>query len=101
MKSSDKVEMTLNIVGELIKLNVDFDDQNSVREVETAIRLYYERLKKDWPNNSDMNLLAMIAFQFAKSYQHVARLQENAIDVINSKKLQVENILNNSPSIWF
>ena len=92
MKGSDKVEMTINIVGELIKLNVDFDEQYSVRDAENAVKIYFDRLKKSWPNNSDKNLLAMVAYQFAKSYHQIIRQQEKAIDLINDINKQIDEI---------
>ena len=92
MKGSDKVRITINIVGELIKLNVDFDEQDSVRDAEKAINLYFDKLKKSWPNNSDKNLLAMVAYQFAKSYHQIIKQQEDAIELINIKNLQIDEI---------
>ena len=90
MKGSDKVEMTINIVGELIKLNVDFDEQNYVRDAEKAIKIYFDRLRKAWPQNSDKNILAMVAYQFAKSYHQLQKHQEEAIEIINRKINQID-----------
>lgn len=83
MKGSDKIGMTINIGGELIKLDVDFDEQNSVRDTERAIKLYLERLKKDWPGNSDRNLLAIATYQFARSYHKLLKINEDAMEIIN------------------
>lgn len=90
MKGSDKVEMTINIVGELIKLNVDFDEQNSVRDAERAVKIYFDRLRKAWPDNSDKNILAMVAYQFAKSYHQIITQQNHAIEIINHKISQID-----------
>lgn len=92
MKGSDKVDITINIVGELIKLNVDFDEQNSVRDAETAIKAAYEKLKKAWPNNSDKNLLAMVAFQFAKSYHNAISQQAVGVEDLNEICKKIDNL---------
>lgn len=94
MKGSDKVDITINIVGELIKLNVDFDQQNSVRDAERAINIYFEKLRKKWPDNSDKNLLAMVAYQFAKSYHQSIKEQQETIDIINNKIWQIDEVEN-------
>lgn len=96
MKGSDKVDITINIVGELIKLNVDFDEQNSVRDTEKAIKIYADQLRKAWPENSDKSILAMVAYQFAKSYHQIVRQQEAATEIINQKASLIdENIKQN------
>ncbi|MCH5227411.1 MAG: cell division protein ZapA [Muribaculaceae bacterium] len=95
MKGSDKIEMTINIGGELIKLDVDFDDQIGVREAESEIKLFIDRMKKKWPQNSDKKLLAMAAFQFARWYQQLINFQMQAIDITNENIRKIDNILNN------
>ena len=99
MKGSDKVEMTINIVGELIKLNVDFDEQNSVRDAEAAVRIYFDKLKKSWPDNSDKNILAMVAYQFAKSYHQIVKQQEIALEIINNKCAMISDLPNEEDSV--
>lgn len=96
MKGSDKIEMTINIGGELIKLNVKFDDQNSVRDAEREVKLFLEKMKKAWPQNSDRNLLAMAAYQFALWCQNLRDIQEDALEIANHKINQINQVLNNN-----
>lgn len=84
MKGSDFVEMTINIGGELIKLNVNFDEQIGVRDAEQEVKNYIERLKKAWPQNSEKNILAMAAYQFARWYQMLLKLQQDALDITDN-----------------
>lgn len=65
MNGSDLVEMTLNIGGESFKLNADFKQQDVVREAEAAVRQYFNKLRRNWPDLSDRKILAMTAYQFA------------------------------------
>lgn len=93
MKGSDIVGMTIDIGGELITLDVEYDDQNNVRDTERAINRYLDTLKKNWPENSDRNLLALTAFQFAKSYHQLLKLQDQAIDIADNSMRQIDQII--------
>lgn len=96
MKGSDKIEMKINIGGESIKLKVGFDEQNSVRDTEREIKLYFDRLKKAWPENSEKNILAMTAFQFANWYHQLLRIQEDTLEAVNNKIQIIDEALADS-----
>lgn len=83
--SDDNIEMTLNIGGEYIKIKAAFDDQLRVRDAEREVKLYCEKLKNNWPNLSDRNILAMAAFQFARWYRQLLEVQQDAIDIATQK----------------
>ena len=91
MKGSDLVEMTINIGGEPIKLNVKFDDQIAVRDAEREVKNYIDKMRKSRMEASDRELLAMAAFQFAKWYHQLIKIQESAIDFVNQKCQQIDN----------
>lgn len=93
MKGSDLVKMTINIGGELIKVDVPFQQQNEVRDTERNIKSFIDKLKKEWPQNSDRSILAMATFQFAKWAYQLLDIQENAIEITNNKCKQLEEIL--------
>ncbi|MCH5235706.1 MAG: cell division protein ZapA [Muribaculaceae bacterium] len=101
MKGSDKVEMTLNIGGELIKLDVKFDEQNEVREAEREIKIFIDRLRRTLSDASDRKLIAMAAFQFASWYNKLIKIQQDAIEMANLKSKQIEDLEHNqiSPNI--
>lgn len=92
MKGSDVIGMTIDIGGELITLDVDFDEQNSYRDTERAVKLYLERIKKIWPEKSDRNLIAMAAFQFARSYHQLLKIQEELLEATNLKINQIDSV---------
>ena len=94
MKGSDNIKMTIDIGGELITLDVDFDEQNSVRDTERAVKLYIDRMKKAWPESSDRNILALTAVQFARSYHKLIKLQEEVIETANLKINQIDSFSN-------
>ena len=92
MKGSDKVEMTLNIGGEIIKLlDVEFDDQDNVRNAERAVKQYIQRRRANTPDLTDRELLALAAYEFAKSYHHLLKIQEEAIELAHQKTAQIDN----------
>ncbi|MCH5240821.1 MAG: cell division protein ZapA [Muribaculaceae bacterium] len=91
MKGADNVRMNINIGGELLQLDVKFDDQTEVRNAEREIKLYIERLRNTWNDASDRKLLAMAAFQFASWYIKLSNIQKNAIEMINLKSKQIED----------
>ena len=78
MNGSDLVEMTLNIGGESFKLKAEFNRQDAVREAEFAVRQYFNKLRRNWPDSSDRKILAMTAWQFAFWRQEDLKLQNQA-----------------------
>lgn len=82
--------MTINIGGEIINLNVKFDDQISVREAEQEVKLYIDKLRKSKEEASDRELLAMAAYQFANWYLQLNKIQKDAIEIANMKTRQID-----------
>lgn len=93
MKGDDIVKMTINIGGELIILDVDFDDQLAVRDTENDIKKRIEILRKAWPDNSDRNILAMALYQFARWYNQLKDIQEEIIQLSDEKCRLIDNLL--------
>lgn len=89
MKGSDKVKMSINIGGEIINLDVGFDDQNNVRDAEREVKLYIEKLRKAWPENSDRKIIAMAAYQFAKWYHRLLKIQNEALEIVDLKNKEL------------
>ncbi|MCH5224540.1 MAG: hypothetical protein J1D77_01025 [Muribaculaceae bacterium] len=89
----DNIEMTLNIAGEFLKLNVKFDDQLKVRDAERDVKIYCENLKKSWPEMSDRQILAWASYQFARWYRQLLEIQEKAIDIAKAKCSDIDNHL--------
>ena len=93
MKGSDIIKMTINIGGELIKLDVNFDDQNAVRDTEREIKRYIDHLKKAWPEHSDRNILAMALYQFARWANQLKEIQEDANQLAFNKIKEIDMCL--------
>lgn len=95
MKGSDKVDMTINIGGEILKLIVPFNDQGSVREAETAVNKYCEKLRNNWPDSSDRQILAMAAYEFARWHREQLKIHELALEMVRQDSTLIDNSLNN------
>ena len=78
MTESDKVNMTINIGGEHIPLTVDFNLQDAVRDAEKAASDLFTTWRLRWPNRTDKEILAMVAYQFAYYYQDLLERQTQA-----------------------
>lgn len=75
MTESDKVNMTINIGGEHIPLTIDFNLQDAVRDAEKAASDLFNTWRLRWPNRTDKEILAMVAYQFAYYYQDLLERQ--------------------------
>jgi hypothetical protein len=62
MADREKVKMYINIAGEKIRLTVDYDEQDAVREAESQVVRLYDEWRQMFPQKSVSELLAMIAY---------------------------------------
>ena len=65
--------MKINIAGQQLLLTVPFSDQDYTRETEKNLNSLYETWCKRFPDKSETELLAMIAFQYASHYDALTR----------------------------
>lgn len=93
MNDSDKVNMTINIAGEHLKLAVDFDRQLAVRKTEKAVADLFDSWRKKWPSKSDQQILAMVAYQFASYYNELLDRHETAICIASDTLNRLDNAL--------
>ena len=89
MADREKVKMYINIAGEKIRLTVDYDEQDAVREAESQVVRLYDEWRQMFPKKSVSELLAMIAYQFAMYYMALRHRQD---DVVASLKDFEKNI---------
>lgn len=99
MTGSDKVEMTINIGGEILKLFADFNRQDDVRDAESAVRQYFNKMRKSWPEMSDTKILAMAAYQFAYWRQELLNLQNDACSFLEEAEGMINSCLSKGNSV--
>lgn len=71
--------MEVNIAGERVKLTVPFSRQSAVRETEFSLRQLAEDLKARSPISSDKQLLARMAYEYARRYYVLKALRESEL----------------------
>lgn len=96
MKGSELIKMTVNLAGEPLIIDVDFNQQNEVRDAERLVKQYIDKWKKEWPDFSDRKMIAMAAFQFAQWYVRLNKIQTQTIELAKSKCSEIDDALNNS-----
>lgn len=96
----EKIRMKLNIAGEQILLSVPYTDQEQTREVEAQLNHLFSTWRGRFPDKSDRELLAMIAFQYAGHYtsllkERTAMLQaaDKASETLDSLLAHGENAI--------
>lgn len=79
----EKVKIKLNIAGEAFLYSVPYGKQEEARHAEADINLVYSSWRKRFPEKSDRELLAMIAFRYADLYSAMVRESENTRTAVN------------------
>ncbi len=93
MTESDKVNMTINIGGEHIPLTIDFNLQDAVRDAEKAAADLFTTWRLRWPNRTDKEILAMVAYQFAYYYQDLLERQAQAVSIAEETDSMLDALL--------
>lgn len=71
--NEEKVKIKLNIAGESFLLSVPFSHQEETRQAETEVNMLFDTWRSRFPEKSDRELLAMIAFRYADRYAALMR----------------------------
>ena len=79
MADREKVKMYINIAGERIRLTVDYDEQDAVREAESQVVRPFDEWRQMFPKKTVPELLAMIAYQFAMYYMALRHRQDDML----------------------
>ena len=79
MADREKVKMYINIAGERIRLTVDYDEQDAVREAESQVVRLFDEWRQMFPKKTVQELLAMIAYQFAMYYMALRHRQDDML----------------------
>lgn len=86
----DKVKMKINIAGEEIVLTVPYSEQENTRDTEANINSLFRTWRNRFPEKSDRELLAMIAFQYASHYDEILRNYNAALDAAEELRKEAD-----------
>lgn len=84
MTDKDSVRIRIDIAGEQILLTVPFSRQDAVRDAEREVNDLYWLWRSRFPEKSDMELLAMLAFHFASHYADLRDMLNDTLDRMDS-----------------
>ena len=90
----DDVKIEIIIAGEPIMLTVPFDRQNSVRQCERELNRLYSDWRAEFPRKNPVELLAMIAYQYASFYQELSERYQRLTDSLKYTSGRLDDILN-------
>lgn len=90
--------MYLNIGDQRISLNVPFERQEFVRDIERDVDLLYHKWRQAFPAKTDREVLAMMAYQYAafygelkERYEAASRQIEECLSIIKTAEAEVAN----------
>lgn len=87
--------MKINIAGEQLLLTVPYTDQDHTRETEQNVNMLYRTWQKRFPEKSEMELLAMVAYQYASYYDSLKRSYMAAGEKTEAIEEMLDRLLNN------
>ena len=96
MTESDKVKMTINIGGEILRLTVPFKLQDLVRDAEQDVNKFYTEWRRKYPTSTPGEVLAMVAYQFAYSYHELNGVIKEASQITAKSDDLLSQLLDNS-----
>lgn len=91
--------MYINIAGERIELNADFDRQDEIREAERNVGRLYDQWRKKFPGKSVTQLLAMIAYQYASFYLSLASERRDAQEEASRIEAMLDRVLESESAL--
>ncbi|HIU39025.1 MAG TPA: cell division protein ZapA [Candidatus Limisoma intestinavium] len=68
MYDKEKQNVTLNIAGEQVKTVINRSEEEELRKIEKQVTGLWKQWKQMNPSKTDSQVLAMVAFQYAKLY---------------------------------
>lgn len=78
MKESDKIVMYLNIGDQRITVTVPYGRQDFVRGIEKKVDDHFRKWRLSFPNKTDREILAMVAYQYALFYGELQERYDTA-----------------------
>ena len=71
MSAQELIKLNLNIGGQRFSLNVPFERQEFARDVEESVDSLYKKWRHTFPQKTDQEVMAMVAYQFASHYKEL------------------------------
>lgn len=88
-----KVDIKIRIGEYPLELRVGLSEQDRVREVENAVNALYAKWHERFSSKTDMELLAMLTYQYASFYFAMCDREKQLTDMIRELYGNVETAL--------
>lgn len=92
-----KVKIRLNIAGETVIYHAPYSQQEATRRTEARVNTLFDTWRTRFPEKSDRELLAMMAFRYADFYFALEREKEEAMREAEKIGTRLESILAEGP----
>jgi len=79
MSDTRKITMHLDIGDHHIAVQVPPDRRDFIRDVEKNVNGLYSKWRKDFPDKSNVEILAMVTYQYASFYSTYKERYEQAV----------------------
>ena len=89
----EKVKIKIDIAGESFLLSVAQNHYEEARQTEGEVNMLFDTWRERFPEKSDRELLAMIAFRYADHYSALMRERAETRRQIDSLNSRLENLL--------
>lgn len=89
----DKLDITLRIGEEILTLNINRDEEATLRSAAKEINHAYDEYKKRFGNSSPQEVLAKVTLLFAKGYISTATKAKEIDRVLNDFDATLDRLL--------
>lgn len=91
--NEEKVKIKITIAGESFGLSVPYSKQEETRRTEAAVNALFDSWRARFPEKSDRELLAMIAFRYADHYSALRQEREDTLRELGLLDADLEKLL--------
>lgn len=92
----DKQSITIRIADQApIPLQIKPEEEIYVRRAENNVNQLWQSWMRSYKDLSSSRVLAMVAFQFARSFEMATRVQQHAETILTDFEAELDNILLN------
>lgn len=97
--NEEKVKIKLNIAGESFLLSVPYSQQEDTRKTEEEVNILFDTWRSRFPEKSDREILAMIAFRYADYYAALRRERQETRQEISDLTARLDALVGGGADI--
>ena len=98
MTDAENVNLELNIGGVRVPVAVPRQNLSAVKDTEQELRELYDTWRSRFPSKTTQELLAMIAYQYARYYYELKDRYQAAVNATASLEYAIDSLLKRTES---